>query len=60
MLKNLTIYLEYDPGGMMINYLRTDAVSFMASFQVEYLKYSRYVIPQTDIYIWNSIEWGEP
>lgn len=48
MLKNLTIYLEYDPGGMMINYLRTDAVSFMASFQVEYLKYSRYVILQTN------------
>lgn len=38
MLKNLTTYLEYDPGGMMVNYLGTDAVYFMASFQVEYLK----------------------
>lgn len=38
MLKNLTVDLEYDLGGMMIKYLRADAISFMASFQIEYFK----------------------
>lgn len=62
MLKNLTVHLEYDPGGTMIKYLRADIVPFMASIQVEYFKNSRYLIPQTNrcLYVWNSIECNEP
>lgn len=29
---DLTVDLDYDPGGMVMNYLREDIVSFMASF----------------------------
>lgn len=38
--------------------LGVDIISFMLSFQVEYLKYSR--LKYIDVYIWNSIEWSEP
>lgn len=48
LLKNLIVDVEYDPGGMVINWLGADIISFMTSFQVEYLK-------NTDVCIWNPL-----